>query len=358
MAFKNQARGVPMKVCLGGTFEPLHAGHEALLRAAAADADEVFVGITDGKLAQRDRRAVSPWQQRAAKVEAFLRKDGYKGKLVTRALTEPHGPAVTGDYDAIAASPETVAGAEAINAARIAKGRPPLQLIRVPHVLGSDLLPVSATAIAEGRIDSRGKRLSAVGVAVGSANPVKVAAIGREVGRILGLAPRNDGAKPKAADAGAGLDVRAFDVKSGVPEQPRGAQTLRGARTRARRAREAWPEADYAVGVEAGLVRYQEETIHLESQACVVIDRNGWETHGWGPGFGYPPWVTERALRGEMVSQILGPIANDPAIGSTTGAIGYLSEGRLDRTALTQIAVLMAFLPRFRRDLYLGPVPG
>lgn len=342
-----------MKVCLGGTFEPMHAGHEALLRAAAKDATELFVGVTDGKLAKRER-AVSPWTKRAADVEAFLRREGYKGKLSTRALTDAAGPAVTGDYDAIAASPETVRGAEAINAARVAAGRSPLQLLRVPHVLGADLLPVSGTAIAEGRIDRRGARLSAVGVAVGSANPVKVAAIGREVGRILGLAPHSKGAPGK----GAGLDVREFNVKSGVPEQPRGAQTLKGARNRARRAREAWPECDYAVGVEAGLVRFPEETAHLEAQACVVIDRNGWETHGWGPAFAYPPFVTERALRGEMVSTVLGPVAQDPALGSTTGAIGYLSEGRLDRTALTQVAVLMAFLPRFRRELYLGPVPG
>jgi inosine/xanthosine triphosphatase len=351
MAFNSGAAAPPMKVCLGGTFEPLHAGHEALLRAAAKDATDLFVGVTDGRLARRER-AVSPWQARAKAVEDFLRRDGYKGRLSTRALTDAAGPAVTGDYDAIAASPETVAGAEAINSARVASGRPPLQLLRVPHVLGGDLLPVSGTAMAEGRIDRKGKRLSAVGVAVGSANPVKVAAIGREVGRILGLA--RDGSPAK----GPGLDVREFNVKSGVPEQPRGAQTLKGARNRARRAREAWPECDYAVGVEAGLIRFPEETMHLEAQACVVIDRNGWETHGWGPAFQYPPFVTERALRGEMVSTVLGPVADDASIGSTTGAIGYLSEGRLDRTALTQVAVLMAFLPRFRRDLYLGPVPG
>ena len=106
----NQARpGAPaMRVCLGGTFEPFHAGHEALLRAAADGADEVFVGITDGKLAARPGRKVAPWEARAKVVEAFLRKAGYTGKLVTRALTDAMGPAATGDYDAIAASPETV----------------------------------------------------------------------------------------------------------------------------------------------------------------------------------------------------------------------------------------------------------
>jgi len=189
-----------------------------------------------------------------------------------------------------------------------------------------------------------------VQVAVGSANPVKVAGSGAEFGRILSTnRPGKDAIKP---------DVKPFDVGSGVPEQPRGAQVLKGARNRARKARDAWPGCDYAVGVEAGLVRYPEEKMHLEAQACVVIDRNGWETHGWGPGFQYPAWVTEGALRGTMVSEILGPVANDPRLGSTTGAIGYLTEGRFDRSQLTQMAVLMAFLPRFKRDLYLGPAPN
>jgi inosine/xanthosine triphosphatase len=331
-----------MKVCLGGTFEPFHAGHEALLRAAARDADALFVGVTDGALAQRADRRVSPWAERAARVEAFLRQAGYRGRLETAALADPMGPAATGDFDAVAASPETVRGAEAINAARVAAGHPPLRLIRVPHVIGQDLLPVSGTAVAAGRIDAQGRRLKPVMVAVGSANPVKVGAVGAELGRIVD----------------AKVEVRPFGVGSGVPEQPRGAETLAGARLRARRARESWPDCDYAVGVEAGLVRYPEERIHLEAQACVVVDRNGWETHGWGPGFEYPAWVTERALRGEMVSSILGPVADDPAIGSTTGAIGYLSGGRIDRAALTQSAVLMAFLPRIRRDLYLGPEPS
>lgn len=339
-----------MRVCLGGTFEPFHAGHEALLSAAAQGASEVFVGITDGTLAQREGRKVSPWTERGKRVESYLKASGFKGKVVTRALTEPMGPAAREPYDAIAASPETVRGAEAINAARVVAKLSPLRLIRVPHVLGEDLLPISGTAIAEGRIDSHGKRLKPVQVAVGSANPVKVAGIGAELGRIL--------SGDRTGKESTRTDVKPFDVGSGVPEQPRGAQVLKGARNRARRAREAWPGCDYAIGVEAGLVRYPEERIHLEAQACVAIDRNGWETHGWGPGFEYPAFVAERALRGEMVSQVLGPVANDPSLGTTTGAIGYLTEGRFDRAQLTQMAVLMAFLPRFKRDLYLGPAPG
>lgn len=332
-----------MRVCLGGTFHPFHVGHEALLAAAARDATELLVGVTDGPLAKRPTRDVPPWQERAKSVESFVRSTGYTGTLVARALTDAQGPAVEGDYDAIAATPETVKGAEAINAQRAARGRTPLRLIHVAHVLAQDLMPVSGTRIAAGILDRRGKRLAPVIVAVGSANPVKVEAVRREVGAILNLGK---------------VQSHGHAVASGVPEQPRDDEVMRGARARARLAAAADPSCDYAVGVEAGLLRLPGEAGHVEVQACVVVDRDGWETQGWGPGFHYPPFVTERALRGEMVSSILGPVAKDPRIGSTTGAIGYLSDGRLDRTALTQQAVLMAFVPRIRRDLYVGPTPA
>lgn len=331
-----------MRVCLGGTFDPFHAGHEALLRAAAQGAQELFVGITDGPLAQRAGRQVAPFAQRTARIEAFLLAAGYQGLLVTSALKDAYGPAVTGDYDAIAASPETQRGALAINAQRALLGKPPLRLIAVPHVLGQDLLPISATRVAAGDIDAHGRRLRPLRLAVGSANPVKVRAVEQEVARIIPL-PH---------------EAKGHAVASGVPEQPRDGEVLAGARNRARAARAADPTCDYAIGVEAGLVQMPGEAAYVEAQACAILDGNGWETHGWGPAFHYPPWVTERALRGEMVSDILGPVAKDPRIGSTTGAIGFLSDGRLDRTGLTQTAVLMAFLPRVRRDLYVGQPPA
>jgi inosine/xanthosine triphosphatase len=341
-AFKalRPCRGV--RTCLGGTFEPFHVGHRALLRAAAEGSTELFVGVTEDALARRPDRTVSPWAGRARQVQDFLEGPcGYKGRLVVRPLCDPVGPAATGDYDRIAVSPGTEAGARAINEQRRSKGLKPLEILVVPHVLGQDLLPVSATAIHAGRIDTEGRRLIPLHVAVGSGNGVKVAAVLEEFVRILPLP----------------TDVRGFTVESGVPEQPQGGETLKGARNRAKAAMEAWPDADYAIGIEAGLIRYPEHEGHLEAQACTVVDRNGGETYGWGPAFHYPPWVTERALRGEMVSDILGPIANDPALGSTTGAIGWLTEGRLDRTALSRMAVLMAFVPRFRRALYAMPEP-
>ncbi|HUR62298.1 MAG TPA: inosine/xanthosine triphosphatase [Candidatus Thermoplasmatota archaeon] len=331
-----------MRTCLGGTFEPFHAGHEALLRAACAGSAEVFVGVTDGQLAGRPSRQVSSWARRAQRVEEFVRGPcAYKGALKVSALADAAGPAATGAYDRIVVSPETEPGARRINGKRQEAGLKPLAIVVVPHVLGEDLLPLSATAVHAGLVDPHGKRLKPVRVVVGSANDVKVAAVRQEFVRILPLP----------------AEVRGFAVHTNVPEQPRDGETLAGARNRAKAALAAWPEADYAIGIEAGLVRFPAHEGHLEAQACVVLDRAGLETHGWGPAFHYPAFVTSRAAAGEMVSDILGPIANDPRMGSTTGAIGYLTEGRLDRTALSRMAVLMAFVPRFRRDLYARTDP-
>ena len=325
-----------MRVCLGGTFEPFHAGHRAVLAAAVRGATHLFVGITDGPLAKRPDRPISSWDKRALEVGRVVHELGFAGELVTRQLTDAHGPAATEAYDRIVVSPESVRNAEGINAQRAKRGLRPLEVVVVPHVLAQDLLPISATAIHARRINREGRRLVPVQIAVGSANGVKVNAVKEELARILRVE----------------ADVKGFAVASRVPEQPRDDETLQGARTRAIAARDQWPGCDYAIGLEAGLIQFPGNEGYLEAQACVVVDRNGWETHGWGPAFHYPDFVTERALAGEMVSDILGPLANDPRIGSTTGAIGWLTDGRMDRIALSRNAILMAFVPRLRRELY------
>lgn len=317
-----------MKACLGGTFHPFHVGHEALLRRGF-EADALFVGVTDGAMAKR-ARAVPDWQERATAIQAFADAEGYRGQLLVRALDDAMGPAATGDYDAIVVSPETQAGAAAINAARQDAGLPLLDLWRVGHVLGDDRLPISATAIAAGRIDRMGRRLTPVAVAVGSANPVKVA-----------------GAQQAFSLFIPGCGVAGAAVPSGVPEQPVGPQTLVGARARAVAVMEA-TGADYAVGVEAGLQQDGEGTWY-DVHAAVVLDRTGRETVGWGPAFAHPAWVTERALAGDMISDILRPLAGED-IGGTTGAIGWMTDGAIDRTELTRIATLMALAPRWRRE--------
>lgn len=177
-------------------------------------------------------------------------------------------------------------------------------------------------------------------VAVGSLNPVKVEAVRRVMVKIYGESR---------------VEVEGFKVSSGVPVQPLGEETVRGAVNRAKEALKAG-KADLGVGIEAGLFPVKGTlTGYMDFQWCAIIDRDGKLTLGCGPGFEMPPPVVEGVLKGEgEVGSLLERMFNVERIGETIGAIGLLSRGILDRTRLTEQAVLMAMIPRINREIYFG----
>ncbi len=110
------------------------------------------------------------------------------------------------------------------------------------------------------------------------------------------------------------------------------------------------------MGIEAGLLWTERIRDFLDVQYCAVVDKRGRVTLGHGPGFAYPPAVVEQVKAGRTVGDAMAEITGRTRIGQTTGAIGFLTEGRMDRTKLTEAAVLMAMVPRIRKDLYGGGV--
>ena len=322
---------------MGGTFDVLHRGHRALLDAAFAAGDEgVSIGVTTDAFANaRRERQVRPWAERVAALQAFLRERGYTARAEIRAIDTPEGFAFEPQFDAIAATEETVGTADAINAERARRGLRPLRIVLAPYILADDARPIKATRIRSGELDAEGRLTRPLRVAVGSDNPVKVEAVRSAVKRLYG-----------------DCDVRGFAVDSGVALQPFEEETWRGARTRAREAAAKWPEADLGVGIEAGLFDVAAAGNVMDVQACVVIDRAGRFTYGHGPGFTYPAAVVEQLRRGRSVGDVVGELAGKEDIGRREGAVGYLSEGHLTREQLTEPAVLMALLPRVRPGLY------
>ena len=62
-----------MRVVLGGTFDILHAGHEALLRAAFdGDPEAVVIGLTTDRFARESRSKVNPYAVRQRNLKRFL----------------------------------------------------------------------------------------------------------------------------------------------------------------------------------------------------------------------------------------------------------------------------------------------
>jgi len=96
-----------MRVAMGGTFDLLHAGHEALLEGAFALAGEVFIGLTTDAMALRTRPEMNPYETRRRNLEAWLKKRGRRAAEIGP-IEDEYGPAVSGPFDAIAERKSTM----------------------------------------------------------------------------------------------------------------------------------------------------------------------------------------------------------------------------------------------------------
>lgn len=325
-----------MRVAMGGTFDLLHDGHKALLDAAFALRPEtVLIGLTTDRLARESRHEVNPYAVRERNLRRFL--EGRRRKAFTvEPIDDAYGPADDrADLDALVVSAERAHVGDELNRLRVQKGLKPLEVRGVPMVLAEDGLPIQSRRIRAKIIDAHGKRLTPLRVHVGSDNPVKLRAVRRVLGDVFGR-----------------VHVSAVPVATGVPEQPVDHQAPVGAMNRARA---ALKDADFGVGIEAGLLWDPSVGDYLDVQYCAVVDRAGRVTLGHGPGFEYPPPVIELVKAGKTVGEAMAQITGVREIGAKFGAIGYLTERRMDRDTLTEAAVLMAMVPRIRRALYAKP---
>jgi inosine/xanthosine triphosphatase len=175
-------------------------------------------------------------------------------------------------------------------------------------------------------------------IAVGSRNPVKIAAARAGFGEALGLA-----------------EFIGVDAASQVSAQPIGdEETIRGAVNRAQAALAAVPHATYAVGLEGGVVEISEAASLYCCAWCAIVDRQGNTGLASTGRCELPPAVT-RLIREESME--LGE-ADDVVFGRANskqgeGAVGLLTRGLIDRAAFYAPAVTMA-LVRFLNPEVFG----
>ncbi len=180
-------------------------------------------------------------------------------------------------------------------------------------------------------------------VVVGTGNPVKVAAVRRAFSRL-------------------GIECEVLGVRTvtSVGPQPVGLRTIvRGAVERALGALRS-SESDYGVGIEAGFVEVPGTvTGYMNFQACAVVDGDLRVSLGMGPGFEFPTEAVNSVMRGEVaeVGVFMERLTGVKGIGSREGAVGYLSRGVVTRSDITEMAVIMAMIPRLNPSLYAS-LPG
>ena len=152
-------------------------------------------------------------------------------------------------------------------------------------------------------------------VRVATANPMKIAATRKAFARFF--------KKVKALG---------IDVPSAVSPQPLSfGEIVRGARERARR---AFRDCDYSVGIEAGVFKVGPVSPRpfQITMACVFDGTR--EALGAGPFYEVPP---------SLVRQI---------VQADTGSVAIVTKGKVTREAVTRDAVLMALAPFISPELY------
>jgi len=323
-----------MKIAVGGTFNVIHKGHELLFETAFRVGESVEVGLTSDEFAKSIKSVpVAPYFLRKAGLIKFLERYGKPFNIVM--ISDIKGTAATSEtIDAIVVSPETKEHADQINELRRRNGLKPLKVYPIKEVRADDTMVISSSRIVKGEIDKDGRLMRPLKIAVGSTNRVKVDAVRNIFTQAFGL-----------------VEVLSIEPNQSVGKQPREERTIKGSIERAKSALEK-TGADFGVGVEAGLFYNSVLNRHLDIQYCAIIDSSGKMTVGHGPGFEYPPKVIRSVLEGGTVGDTMSEITEIEEIGHKMGSVGYLSDGMIDRTSLTEIAVLMALIPRIKKDLY------
>ncbi|MCS5660687.1 MAG: pantetheine-phosphate adenylyltransferase [Dehalococcoidia bacterium] len=148
-------------VCMGGTFDVFHAGHEVLIQRALDVSEHVLIGLTTDERAGKGRTGsvIIPYAQRKSGLEHWLRSKGVKQRVEIVPLDDDWGPAALGeDFEGIIVSVETEGMARALNQVREGKGVDKLEVVVVPIVMAYDGHRISSSRIRNGEINSEGLR--------------------------------------------------------------------------------------------------------------------------------------------------------------------------------------------------------
>lgn len=145
-------------VALGGTFDLLHKGHQALIAKAFKISKLVSIGITTDKFCRKLGK--SPYQsqeERRKNLIIYLRSRHLDKRTKIVWLNDIFGTTIKDQtIEALVVSKETLAGAISINKERSKKKLKPLKVMICKEILAQDSKRISSGHIKDGKITPDG----------------------------------------------------------------------------------------------------------------------------------------------------------------------------------------------------------
>lgn len=150
----------------------------------------------------------------------------------------------------------------------------------------------------------------------------------------------------------AAVEVLGAEAPSEVSDQPKSLdETIRGAKNRARN---AYQNCDYGVGIEGGFMEVPHtKTGYLEFQACAIYDGKNFSI-GLSSAYECPPQVMRLIHDGLDLNDAAYQtgLTSNTKIGVSGGFISVLTKNRLVRIEFTKEAVRMALIHLENPELY------
>ncbi len=148
-------------VTLGGTFDRLHKGHQALIAKAFESGECVLIGVTTDEFAARLGKSPDHnFQSRVEQLMAYLDRTFPRRDYQIVPLNDYFAPETyCSDVEAIIVTQETAPRVDEFNGKRRSLGIKLLKPIIVEKVLAEDGKPISSTRIRRGEIDEEGRLL-------------------------------------------------------------------------------------------------------------------------------------------------------------------------------------------------------
>jgi inosine/xanthosine triphosphatase len=163
-------------------------------------------------------------------------------------------------------------------------------------------------------------------IAIGSTNPVKIAAAKAILSQVY----------PEA-------EFSALAVASGVPEQPWGDdETRSGARNRATNAL-VKTEAQLGLGLEGGLIETTDGW--MTCAWCAIVAADGRTGYGGGVHILLPPPVVAALRQHGELGPAMDALVDEHNTKQGRGAVGILTNGLIDRQTAYEHLVAMAIAP-------------